>query len=170
MSKISMQEAAEKADAIMLGTVSSVQPGLTWVHDASSDSGCENYTIDGKPTGSVTRGTIVMTIVSEARRGSLLGVVERYWKKSGYTITGVNSNKDLPAVYARTPDDFRMSVFVGHKGQFFFDIATPCFIESEVTPPKTQANGAPFEGENIPSPYVQSDFWSATTPIPSPSP
>ncbi|MFJ6184734.1 hypothetical protein [Streptomyces sp. NPDC092295] len=170
VSKISLQEAAEKADAIMLSTMSSVRPTLNWVHDGSTASGCDDYTIDGKQTGAVTRRTAVMTVVSEARRGSLLGVVERYWKKQGYTITTVNSSKKFPSIHARTAEDFRMSVSVGDKGQFFFDVVTPCFIESEVAPPKTKANGTPFEGADVPYPSVHSDFWSATTPIPSPSP
>ncbi|MFD3916017.1 hypothetical protein [Streptomyces sp. NPDC058603] len=170
VSKISLQKAAEKADAIMLSTMSSVQPALNWVHDGSTDGGCGEYTIDGKKTGSVTRRTAVMTIVSEARRGSLLGVVERHWKKQGYTITSMNTSKEFPAINARTPEDFRMSVLVGGKGQFFFSVVTPCFIESEVAPPKTNANGTPFEGPKVPDPSVHSDFWSATTPIPSPSP
>ncbi|RYJ24696.1 hypothetical protein CU044_4607 [Streptomyces sp. L-9-10] len=170
VSKISLQKAAEKADAIMLSTMSSVQPALNWVHDGSTDGGCGEYTIDGKKTGSVTRRTAVMTIVSEARRGSLLGVVERHWKKQGYTITSMNTSKEFPAINASTPEDFRMSVLVGGKGQFFFSVVTPCFIESEVAPPKTEANGTPFDGPKVPDPSVPSDFWSATTPIPSPSP
>lgn len=170
VSKISLQEGAEKADAIMLNTMSSVRPTLNWVHDGSTDGGCGDYTIDGKQTGAVTRRTAVMTIVSEARRGSLLGVVERYWKKQGYTITSVNSSKKFPAINARTSENFQVSVAVGDKGQFFFDVVTPCFIESEVAPPKTKANGTPFEGPKVPDPSVHSDFWSANTQIPSPSP
>ncbi|MFJ7997245.1 hypothetical protein ACIQ7D_08855 [Streptomyces sp. NPDC096310] len=162
-SKISLQEAAEKADAIMLDTISSVQPTLDWVHYAPTKSGCGDYTIDGKETGAATRRAAVMTIVSEERRGNLLGVLERLWKKRGYKITGTNPSKAHPAIFAQTPEDFRMSVVVGAKGQFFFSLATPCFIESEVAPPRTEANGTPFEGEHVPSPSVHSDFWSATT-------
>ncbi|MGW6597949.1 hypothetical protein [Streptomyces sp. NPDC055036] len=169
VSKISLQEAAERADAIMLSTMSSVEPALNWVHDGSTDGGCGGYTIDGKTTSSVTRRAAVMTIVSEARRGSLLGVVERHWKQQGYTITSMNASKEFPAVNARTPEDFRMSVLVGGKGQFFFSVVTPCFIESEVAPPKTKANGTAFEGPKVPDPSVHSDFWSANTPIPSPT-
>ncbi|MFE2034478.1 hypothetical protein ACFXBB_14715 [Streptomyces scopuliridis] len=170
VSKISLQEAAEKADAIMLNTMTSVLPTLNWVHDASTASGCGDYTIDGKQTGAVTRRAAVMTIVSETRRGSLLGVVERYWKEQGYTITSVDSDKKFPAIDARTAENFQVSVAVGDKGQFFFDVVTPCFVESEVSRPKTKANGTPFEGPKVPDPSVHSDFWSASTPIPSPSP
>ncbi|MEE1802339.1 hypothetical protein PUR57_27220 [Streptomyces sp. JV176] len=170
VNRISLQEAAEKADAIILSTISSVRPTLNWVHYAPTDSGCGDYTIDGKTTGSATRRAAVMTIVSEERRGSLLGVVERYWKKQGYTISDVDSSRAFPAIDARTSEDFRMSVSVGAKGQFFFDITTPCFIKSEVSPPKTEANGTPFEGPKVPSPSVHSDFWSATTPAPSTAP
>ncbi|MFE2939113.1 hypothetical protein ACFXKG_08645 [Streptomyces sp. NPDC059255] len=170
VSKISLQEAAEKADTIMLDTISSVQPPLNWVHYAPTESGCGNYTVDGKKTGAATRRAAVTTIVSEERRGNLLGVLERLWRKRGYEITGTNPSKETPAIFARTPEEFRMSVKVGAKGQFFFSLATPCFTESEVAPPKTEANGTPFEGPKVPAPSVHSDFWSATTPIPSTSP
>ncbi|MET9436216.1 hypothetical protein [Streptomyces sp. NPDC006551] len=168
VSKISMREAAERADAIMLDSISSVKPELNWVHHAWSDGGCDGYTIDGKPTGSVTRRAAVMTIVSEARRGSLLGVVERHWEKLGYEITGHNTSRDVPSIYARTPDDYRMSILVGKKGQFFLTITTPCFIESEVQEPKTRASGTPFDGSVVPDPSVRSDFWSLDTPVASP--
>ncbi|MFE5856936.1 hypothetical protein ACFQ61_27455 [Streptomyces sp. NPDC056500] len=170
VSKISLQEAAEQADAIIMGTMSSVRPAVNWVHDAPTESGCDSYTVDGKETGSATRRVAVMTVVSEARRGSLLGVIERYWKEKGYKITGVNRNKTFPAIYASTPEDFRLVAMVGKKGQFFFGITTPCFITSDVEAPKTPPNGTPFEGPVVPDPYVRSDFWSATTAIPSTSP
>ncbi|MFJ9829123.1 hypothetical protein ACIRSU_32825 [Streptomyces sp. NPDC101160] len=166
-SKISLQEAAEKADAIMFDTVSSVRPELNWVHDAATESGCDGYTIDGKATAQATRRAVVMTVVSEARRGSLLGVVERYWESRGFEITDTNPSREFPAVFARTPEDFRMSVVVGEKGQFYFDIVTPCFIASKVQDPKTKANGTPFEGSVVPLPSVRSPFWSSDTPLPS---
>ncbi|MFI1939591.1 hypothetical protein ACH44C_20840 [Streptomyces purpureus] len=78
-------------------------------------------------------------------------MVERQWKKRGYEITGTNSDKQFPAIFARTSDDFRMSVVVGAKGQFFFEVITPCFVDSEVEPPKTEDNGTPFEGSTVPS-------------------
>ncbi|MEU7278785.1 LppA family lipoprotein [Streptomyces sp. NPDC045431] len=167
MSRISLQEAAEKAASIMLDSVSAVNPELNWVHYAPTQGGCGGYTIDGKATSSVTRRVAVMTIVSEARRGSLLGVVERHWKQRGYKITEVNPDKDLPAISASTPEDFRLGVTVGKKGQFFFSITTPCFIESEVQPPKTKPNGTPLDGEHVPDPYVRSDFWPSNTSAPS---
>lgn len=170
VSKVSLQVAAEEADGIMLATVTSVKPELNWVHYAPTDEGCDSYTIDGKATGSATRRVAVMTIVSQERRGSLLGVIERHWKGEGYKITGVNRSKIFPAIYASTPEDFRLVAKVGKKGQFFFGITTPCFILSKVEDPKTTPNGTPFEGSVVPDPYVRSDFWSATTSIPSTSP
>lgn len=161
MSGDSLQTAAKKADAIVFDTLSSVQPTLEWVHDASSGSGCDSHTIDGRETGAVTRRAAVMTIVSEGRRGSLLGVVERAWKKSGYAITGVDRDRAMPAIYARSSEGFRMSLSVGYKGRFHVSVTTPCFIMAEIGPPQTRANGQPFEGELVPAPNVHSDFWSA---------
>ncbi|MCM2393128.1 hypothetical protein [Streptomyces albipurpureus] len=170
MSKISLQEASDDADAIMLGTLRAVRPELNWVHGPSLDSGCGSYKIDGNVAASMSRKVIVMTIVSEVRRGSLLGVIERHWKQQGYIITGVDSHEKTPAIFARTPEGLRMSVSVGKKGQFFLRATTPCFIQSEVSPPRTPGTGTPFEGPVIPDPHVHSAFWSATTPAPLASP
>ena len=90
VSKINLQQATDKADLIMQGTLRAVQPELTWVHGPSLDRSCGDYKVDGRATGSMSRNVVVMTVVSKARRGSLLGLIERYWKSQGYTITSVN--------------------------------------------------------------------------------
>jgi len=105
-----------------------------------------------------------MTIISEGRRGSLLGVVERAWKARGYAITGVDPDKSMPAVYAKDPAGYRMSLSVGYAGRFHVSVTTPCFILSAVRAPQTRASGRAFEGENVPVPYVRSEFWSAGAP------
>jgi hypothetical protein len=161
MSRESLQAAAEKADAIVFGTLSFVHPALEWVHDVSSESECAAYKIDGREAGAVTRRAAVMTIVSEGRRGSLLGVVERAWKKSGYSITGVDRDRAMPAIYARSSEGFQMSLSVGYKGRFHVSVTTPCFIMAKVGPPRTRANGRPFTGDVVPAPDIHSDFWSA---------
>ncbi|MFE3511818.1 hypothetical protein [Streptomyces sp. NPDC059155] len=170
MSKASLQQATENADLMMQGTLTAVKPELTWVHGPSLDRSCSDYEVDGRATGSISRNVVVMTVVSKARRGSLLGLIERYWKAQNYEITSVDSDEETPAIFARTSQGFRMSVSVEKKGQFFFNITTPCFITSEVEAPKAPPNGAPFEGPVVPDPYVRSDFWSATTAIPLASP
>lgn len=42
---------------------------------------------------------------------------------------------------------------------------------SKVAPPSKPANGRTYEGETaVPTPNVRSDFWSAGTPAPGPTP
>ncbi|MEU3686860.1 hypothetical protein [Streptomyces narbonensis] len=155
---MNMQEAAERADAMLDATLSAVVPEVQWDHDTTTSGSC-----------TLTRRRTVMTIISEQRRGSFLGVIERFWKKSGYEITGVNQSREMPAIFARTPDSFQMSVEVGYKGQVFFDVITPCVERSEVAEPTSEPNGPAYPLGKIPTPNVRSDFWSATEPAPAPS-
>ncbi|MGW7226876.1 MULTISPECIES: hypothetical protein [Streptomyces] len=106
-----------------------------------------------------------MTIVSAQRRGNFLGVVDRYWRKSGYRLREINSHADAPAMYAETKDGFVVSLIVADKGQVHFDVDSPCVRESEVADPVRRAT-APLdpEAEFIPRPNIHSDFWSAETP------
>ena len=55
-------------------------------------------------------GVTVMTIVSAERRGSFLGLVDRYWRKSGYRIKAINNDAEVPAIYAQTKDGFGVSL------------------------------------------------------------
>lgn len=103
-----------------------------------------------------------MTIVSEARRGSFLGLVDRFWRKSGYRIKAINNDADAPAIYAQTKDGFGVSLIIGFKGQAFFEVDSPCVKESEVAESTTPPNGPAYEDVYpLPRPNVHSDFWSA---------
>lgn len=73
-----------------------------------------------------------MTVVSAQRRGSLLGVVDRFWRKSGYRMTAINNDVDVPAIYARTEDGFQVGLIVADEGQVHFDVLSPCVTYSEV--------------------------------------
>ncbi|MEU1087161.1 hypothetical protein ABZ401_10035 [Streptomyces sp. NPDC005892] len=104
-----------------------------------------------------------MTIIGESRRGSFLGVVDRFWRESGYRITVINNNKIFPAIYARTGEGFTMVLRFGGSGQAFFRVDSPCVEKSEVVDSKSKPNTPSYEGmENIPRPNIHSDFWSAT--------
>ncbi|MFJ6612756.1 hypothetical protein ACIQPT_21045 [Streptomyces sp. NPDC091289] len=153
-----MQGAAERADRMFYATVGAIKPEVDWVHRATTTGSCD-----------VTRYWTVMTVISEQRRGNLLGVVERSWKASGYRIKTVNPSKDMPAIYATSPDGFGIRVRFGYKGQGFVQVTSPCVDESKVAPPTKTANGRTYEGE-IPTPNVRSDFWSAESPVPRPAP
>ncbi|MET8248294.1 hypothetical protein ABZV31_30150 [Streptomyces sp. NPDC005202] len=166
---VNMQEAADRAEGIIDATLKAVTLSVEAMRGPSSASRCTDFKNDGTGTGSVTRRRYVMTIISAERRGSFLGVVERYWKKQGYKITSVRSSADMPAVFATAPDGFQVSLEFGYKGQAGFHVTSPCVAESKVTeaPRKPLDPNSP-ESKGLP--YVHSDFWSARTPISSVSP
>ncbi|WP_372351574.1 hypothetical protein [Streptomyces sp. KL116D] len=154
-----MQEAADKADALIAQTFSSVKPSLEWTHDASDSGTCT----DAPELGDVTRRAAVMTQVSEEQRGALLGFIERNWKKSGYKITKVNSDKEFPAIFADAGDGvLKMGLTVGYKGQFFLDVQTACVEKSKVAQPTASGKGTDYSGKKVPTPNVHSDFWSSS--------
>ncbi|MGW2176591.1 hypothetical protein ACWCXX_00585 [Streptomyces sp. NPDC001732] len=80
--KITVQEAAEHQDRMLDATLDAIKPEIHWTRGATTTGNCE-----------VTRRRVVMTIVSEERRGNLLGVVQRSWEKKGYAIKSVNRSQ-----------------------------------------------------------------------------
>ncbi|MGW9496282.1 hypothetical protein ACWG5P_18135 [Streptomyces prasinus] len=157
--KMDMQEAAERADAMLDAVFGGIEPEVQWTHDETTATSCD-----------LVRRRTVMTVISEERRGSFLGLVERFWKKSGYEITAVNKSNRFPAVYAEDSDGFTVSLSIGGQGQAFFEAATPCVEKSEFADPASNPNGPDYAGVKVPRPNVHSDFWSSTSPIPSASP
>lgn len=154
-----MQGAAERADAMLDATIKAVVPEIQWAHHVTTVGSCD-----------VSRRRKVMTIISEQRRGNFLGVMVRFWKKSGYKITTVRQSVERPAIFAQSPDGFGISLVFGHQGQAAFEVATPCVQKSEVSDPKTKPNGPEYPLGEIPVPNVRSDFWSAEAAVPTPSP
>ncbi|WP_251065860.1 hypothetical protein [Streptomyces sp. ISL-36] len=155
---MNMQDAADRADAMLDATLSAVVPEVQWDHATTTAGSC-----------TVTRRRTVTTVISEQRRGNFLGVIERFWKKSGYEITGVNQDREMPAIFARSSDGFQLAISVGYKGQAFFDVITPCVDESEVAEPTSKPNAPAYPLGQIPTPNVRSEFWSAETPAPAAS-
>ncbi|GAA2506267.1 hypothetical protein [Streptomyces gobitricini] len=154
-----MQQAAEQADAMLDATLSAVVPEIHWAHHVTTAGSCN-----------VNRRRTVTTIISEQRRGNFLGVVERFWRKSGYTITSVNRDREMPAIFARSPDGFQLALDVGYKGQVHFEVITPCVAKSDVAEPASEPNGPAYPLGQIPTPNVRSAFWSAEAPVPSSGP
>ncbi|MFC9856685.1 MULTISPECIES: hypothetical protein [unclassified Streptomyces] len=150
---MNMQEAAEHSDGILDAVLKEIEPSVLWTHGPTTTGSC-----------SVTRRRTVMTIVSTERRGSLLGVVDRFWRRSGYRIKAINNDADVPAIFAQTQDGFGVSLIVADKGQVHFDVDTPCVTPSEVADSTSRATAPAYEGmEHIPRPNIRSDFWSAGT-------
>ncbi|MFB7180665.1 hypothetical protein ACFCYI_23540 [Streptomyces sp. NPDC056257] len=160
-SAMNMQQGAERADAVLQDTLAAVRPELKWNHGPSSDAGCTKGVAGAATgTGSVKRIITIMTVVSEQRRGALLGVVEGNWESRGYKITGVRKSAEVPAVYAETPEGYVLDVKVGGEGQFFLEAATPCLTDSSVRPPAGKPNTPDRSGEFPRRPDVQDEFWS----------
>ncbi|MEE1767920.1 hypothetical protein PUR34_06910 [Streptomyces sp. JV185] len=94
--------------------------------------------------------------------GNLLGVVDRFWRRSGYRIKAVNKNVNFPAIYAQTKDGFGVSLSIGGAGQAFFEVDSPCVEASEIAESTTPPNGPDYDGVYpLPRPNIHSDFWSA---------
>lgn len=148
--EMNMQEAADRADGILDETFSGIKPPVEWVHGESTEGGCD-----------VSRRRAVITVISDKRRGSFLGVVEREWKNAGYRQIGVNASEKSPATYFETMDGFRVRLLIGGLGQAFFEVATPCVERSSVSKPTPPPGGAEHVGEPVPAPNIHSDFWSA---------
>ncbi|WP_344077783.1 hypothetical protein [Streptomyces crystallinus] len=160
-----MQQGADRADAILQQTLSGITPALRWNHGPSIDRICADGKGEGTGTGTVTRRIVILTKVSAERRGNLLGVIERDWKSRGFKIINVNSDKDMPAMDAATPDRFQVSVEVGATGQFGFTIGTPCLAKTNgVTNPTTTPNTPQRDVPFPPRDDIHDDFWSAVTP------
>ncbi|MFF0507491.1 hypothetical protein ACFYUH_28355 [Streptomyces fimicarius] len=148
---VDMQAAAERSDEILDSVLREIQPELRWTHGPTTVGSCD-----------VSRRRVVMTEISATRRGNLLGVVDRFWRKSGYRMTVINNDAEFPAIYARTQDGFGVRLRIGGKGQAFFQVDTPCVRESEVADSTSKATAPLYEGmEFIPRPNIHSDFWSA---------
>lgn len=148
---MNMQEAATHADGLLDAALGAIDPEVQWAHGPTTTGSCD-----------VSRRRTVMTILSAERRGSFLGVVDRYWRKSGYRIKAINNSTKVPAIYAQTKDGFGVSLVIGGKGQAFFEVDSPCVKESEVAESTTPPNGPAYDDVYpLPRPNVHSDFWSA---------
>ncbi|MGW3400586.1 hypothetical protein, partial [Streptomyces zhihengii] len=162
-----VQQASDQAEEILEATLAAIKPSVQTKRQPLITPICTDFKNDSTGTGQVTTARNVMTVISAERRGSFMDVVERHWKNEGYEITAVRPHKEKPAIFARTPDGFQISVKIGREGQAFFRVSSPCVTESEVTEPPmpTLTPGSP-EAKGLP--YIESPFWSANTPVPSP--
>ncbi|MFG2337299.1 hypothetical protein [Streptomyces yangpuensis] len=163
---MNMQQGAERADAILQETLAAVRPELKWNHGPGGSAGCTKGVAGAATgTGASDRLIAIMTVVSEERRGALLGLIERAWKDRGYKIKSVNANQKAPSIHAETQDGYALTVKVGGQGQFFFTAATPCLTDSDVMEPATKPNTPQRKGPFPQRPDEHDEFWSATTPV-----
>ncbi|UUY49580.1 hypothetical protein NRK68_21570 [Streptomyces yangpuensis] len=160
-----LQQGAERADAILQETLGAVRPELKWNHGPGGSAGCTKGLAGAATgTGAADRIITIMTIVSEQRRDSLLGMIEQAWKDRGYTFTHANKSRKVPRIHASTPDGYSLSVEVGGEGQVFLQAATPCLRDTDVMEPATKPNTPQRKGPFPQRPDERDEFWSATTP------
>lgn len=153
-SKMNLQEAADRADKILDGTFAAIKPPVQWTHLYSMPGDCY-----------VDRDRSVMTIISTERRGSFLGVIERYWKAKGYKLVSTSPNGLLANFM--TQDGFQLEVLIAPNGQAHLGVTTPCVEKSDVTQPTSKPNGPDYSKQELPAPNVKSTFWSSDEPLSS---
>lgn len=153
-SKMNLQEAADRADAILDEAFAAIKPPVQWTHRYFMPGGCY-----------VDRDRSVMTIISAERRGSFLGVLERHWKSKGYKLIATSEN-GLAANF-ETQDGFQLEVLIAPNGQAHLSVTTPCVEKSDVAPPTSKPNGPDYSKQELPAPNVKSTFWSSEAPLTS---
>ncbi|MFJ4851861.1 hypothetical protein [Streptomyces sp. NPDC088730] len=159
-----MQQAGQRAEVILDGTMAAIHPSVKWVHGTTSETACSTGL--NRPTGTTTvfRSRNILTVVSKERRGELLEQVRRYWEQQGARDFSVFSDRDVPRLRARTADGFAVILQVGSIGNVFVEAGVSCVEDSAMTyPPGTPGQpGGPNKAEL--TPREQSEFWSSGDP------
>jgi hypothetical protein len=151
---LNMQEAADRADALLAATMDAIKPPVEWSHGIYTELSC-----------SVSRRVAVTTIISTERVGDFLGVAERCWEKQRFTHRGSNNSKSSPATYFVTADEFQIRLRFGYQGQAQFEVTTPCVEKSAVSAPRHRDGAPEYDGSQPPAPSEKSKFWSTNTPV-----
>ncbi|WP_371629367.1 hypothetical protein OG892_14455 [Streptomyces sp. NBC_00341] len=161
---IDMQQAGQRAEVILDGTMAAIHPSVKWVHGTPAESACSTGL--NRPTGTTTvfRSRNILTVVSKERRGELLEQVRRYWKQQGARDFSVFSDKDVPRIRARTTDGLAVILQVGSIGNVSVEAGLSCVEDSAMTYP-TGTPGQPggSKKEEL-MPREHSDFWSSGGP------
>ncbi|WP_330312197.1 hypothetical protein [Streptomyces sp. NBC_00523] len=162
--KMDMQQAGERAEEILDGTMAAIRPPVKWERDNPSQLACDNGL--NRPIGatSVYRGRTILTVVSERRRGELLELVQRYWKQQGFGDFETDSDAHMPQIRATSADGLVVILDVGDIGNVYFTAGFSCAKDSEMTYP-SGTPGLPWgvtKADGIPRKY--SAHWSETAP------
>ncbi|MYQ76719.1 hypothetical protein GTW64_06345 [Streptomyces sp. SID4923] len=162
--EMDMQQAGERAEEILDGTVAAIQPPVKWERDNPSQLACDNGL--NRPIGatSVYRGRTILTVVSARRRGELLEMVRRYWKQQGFGDFEIDSDSHMPQIRATSADGLVAILDVGDIGNVYFTAGFSCAKDSEMTYP-SDTPGLPWgvtKTDGLPRKY--SAHWSETAP------
>lgn len=151
-------DAAERCETLLQDTLDAVRPAPAW-QGAPARAGAR-LPLPGRGSDLlwyVTRGRDLLTVISLPRRAVLVDVVERHWRRRGWTITSLNVDRDRPGVAAATPDGYRLALSFGESGEAGLTAGSPGVARSERGPVLSGSvdRCAP------PLPYVCCPYWSA---------
>ncbi|MFH8380162.1 hypothetical protein ACH4E7_04365 [Kitasatospora sp. NPDC018058] len=145
-------DAAERCETLLRETVDAVRPAPAW-REAVSGTGVRLPPPgrESEPHWYVTRRRDLLTLVSPCRQGELVGVVERHWRRRGWTITSLTAGRDRPGVAAVTWDGYQLALGVGEFGAITLTAGSPGAAR-----PRRWATGGVASLPNVHCPY-----WSA---------
>ncbi|WP_051830261.1 MULTISPECIES: hypothetical protein [Streptomyces] len=155
--------AAERCETLLQDTLDAIAPTPAWQEavpragarlsqPGRGSAGCES-----ELHWYVTRGRDILTVVSLPRRAVLVDVVERHWRRRGWTITSLNADWDRQGVTATTPDGYRLALRFGELGEAGLTASSPGVARSERLPALSADGGR----DSAPLPYVCCPYWSA---------
>ena len=156
-------QARTRIDTLLNETLQAIEPPLKW-RDGWYNVRENTSGINDRPDGTahINRDRYIMTKISQAKFGAPLGTVERYWKKQGYTITSVDADKRMPAIYARTQDGNRISIEIGYWSNVTFTAGVPYIPYTGDDYPFGYGPAEPTASDGGPDlePTVDDPFWS----------
>ncbi|MEU3223630.1 hypothetical protein ABZ695_10795 [Streptomyces sp. NPDC006976] len=157
-----MQQAGERAEEILDGTMAAIRPPVTWSYGNPSDTACSTGLNEPSGTTTVFRSRNITTVVSGQRRDELLKQVRQYWEQQGAQGFTVHSGKGMPRMRARTADGFAVILQVGSIGNVFIEAGAGCVEDSAMTYPAGTPGlpGGPDEPDLRPREH--SPYWSVT--------
>ncbi|NEC69069.1 hypothetical protein G3I41_31470 [Streptomyces sp. SID9727] len=160
--KMDMQQAGERAEEILDGTMGAIQPSVEWARGLTGETACDAGFSEPTGTTSITRSRNVLTVVSRQRRGELFEMIQRYWERQGFQDFDVDSAEDMPRTRAKSPDGLVVILSAGDIGNVSVTAGFACAKDSPMTYPKGTPSrpGGPTKSERIP--HEHSSYWSAT--------
>ncbi|MFF9642664.1 hypothetical protein [Kitasatospora aureofaciens] len=152
-------DAAEHCETLLRDTMGAVRPAPVW-QETVPRAGMR-LSAPGRREPEVlwyvTRGRDVLTVVSPGRRRELAAMVERQWRRRGWTITSLNAGRDRPGVAATTREGSQLVLCFGEFGEIRLTASLLGVACSERVP------ALPGAGEPDPAalPHVHCSYWSA---------
>ncbi|MGW6914851.1 hypothetical protein ACWGB8_13710 [Kitasatospora sp. NPDC054939] len=170
--RVDQVAAAERCERLLQDTLRAVRPELAWQYGVQrtgarllapgqaqgAEIGVGAGGVDGVHWY-VGRSREIVTIVSGARRGMLLALVERHWRRHGHLVVGCDGDPECPRIAAATRDGYRLELAFGPLGSAELTAVSPGVARSP-QPPEAPA-AARAAADLAPVPQVRCPFWTA---------